>query len=148
MIGDILTRPGQVLRFAATGLAINFALYLAYLLLTELSLTARAAATLCFLAGVPLSFALHRRVTFRSPEVTPGRKALFALAYLLAYGVNMLGLYVFVDIWGLPHQAVQLFLIFLIAVGLFLTQKTLVFRDDPRGGAAAMPQEREPAHRP
>ena len=133
MIGDILTRPGEVLRFAATGLTLNLALYLAYLLLTELGLTARAAATLCFLAGIPLSFALHRRLTFRAPAVRPGRKALFALAYLTAYGVNMLGLYLLVDIWGLPHQAVQLFLIFLIAAGLFLFQKTLVFRDAPRG---------------
>ena len=144
MIGALLTSSGQVLRFAATGLAINLALYLAYLLLTELGLTARAAATLCFLAGIPVSFALHRRLTFRSPDVRPSRKALFAMAYLIAYGVNMLGLYLLVDIWGLPHQAVQLFLILLIAAGLFLMQKTLVFRDVPRGGAAAMPQERKP----
>ena len=126
----LATTAGQLLRYGAAGLALNLALYLGYLGLTALDLSPRMAATLCFLAGIPLSFAAHRRVTFRAGAVSPGRKALFALAYLLAYAGNMLGLYLLVDLWQLPHQAVQLFLILLIAACLFVTQKLLIFRPD------------------
>lgn len=132
MIGVVRATSGQLLRYAGGGLAVNLTLYLAYLLLTEFTLTPRVAATLCFLGGIPLSFAAHRRVTFRAAAVAPSRKVLFAIAYLLAYGVNMLGLYLLVELWQLPHRWVQLFLILLIAGCLFLVQKLLIFRDTSR----------------
>lgn len=137
MIAAALQTIGQLLRYGAAGLAINLLLYLGYLIGTELGLTPRVAATLAFLTGVPLSFAAHRRVTFRAGQVSSTRKALFALAYLLAYATNMLGLYLLVDLWHLPHQAVQLGLILAIAAGLFLIQKLLIFR--PAGDPARLP---------
>jgi putative flippase GtrA len=124
---QMVATAAQLARYASVGIATNAASYLVYLWLTRLGLAPMAAATIAFAAAVAASFALNRNVTFRSrgdPGVSFRR---YIIAYIVAYGADIGGLYVFVDLLGFPHEIVQLGLIVFIACGLFVAQKWWVF---------------------
>ena len=110
------------------GLAVNLALYLAYLGLTALGIAPLVAATIVFLTGIPVSLAAHGRFTFRVADVPRTRKILFAAAYLIGYGTQIGTLSLLHYGLGLPHQAAQLIATLIVAAVLFVFQKALVFR--------------------
>lgn len=119
---------GQLARYGALGVAINLALYAVYLILTEIGLAPIAAATVCFLLGIPISLTIHRRFTFRTDEISIGRRVLFASGYIMGYFLQIGGLYLLYRIAGLPHQAAQFVAMVIVALFLFCFQKFLVFK--------------------
>jgi putative flippase GtrA len=126
---EIAAAASQLARYASVGVATNVASYLVYLWLTRLGLAPMAAATIAFAAAVAASFALNRNVTFRGrgdPGVSFCR---YIVAYMVAYGADIGGLYVLVNLLGFPHEIAQLGLIVFIACGLFVAQKWWVFAD-------------------
>lgn len=118
----------QFLRYAIVGLGSNAALYAGYLLATSFGMGHKTAMTLLYPAGILGTFLLNRSWTFRrrgsSQRALIGYIAIYAFGYL----VNFLGLYLFVDQVGYPHQIVQGILIIVVAVLLFLLQRFWVFR--------------------
>lgn len=120
---------GQIGRFGIVGLALNAALYLFYLALTEMAgMAPVAASSLAFVVGVPLSLSLHRRITFRVPEISNARKAGFVGAYVFAYFAQigtLAGLHYGL---GLPHPVAQAAAIVMAAAFLFVVQKLAIFR--------------------
>lgn len=120
---------GQIGRYGVVGLALNGALYLFYLALTEgLGMAPVAASSLAFVVGVPLSLTLHRRITFRVPEISNARKAGFVGVYVFAYVAQigtLAGLY---HGLGLPHPLAQAAAIVAAAMFLFVVQKVAIFR--------------------
>ena len=118
----------QLLRYVAVGLASNFLCYLAYLALTRLGTDPKLAMTLMYGLGVLQTFVANKRWTFSHQ----GRRTAVFYRYCLAYGAgyvaNLAVLYVMVDRFGYPHQAVQGAMIFVLAAALFLAQKFWVFR--------------------
>ena len=125
---DLPRAAGQLTRFGFLGVAINLALYALYIVLTELTVAPVAAATICFVVGIPISLGIHRRFTFRAGAVAATRRVLFASGYLLGYLVQISGLYLLYRIAGLPHQAAQMIAMVAVALLLFMFQKFLVFR--------------------
>lgn len=121
----------QVTRFVLVGLTTNAVLYVVYLLLTRSLLVPKVAMTTVYLAGVGLGFLANRYWTFEHSG--PARSALmrFIGAYIVGYVVNLVGLYVGVDLLGWRHEFVQAGLIFLVAVLMFAMQKYFVFNDWP-----------------
>lgn len=117
----------QFLRFALVGLASNLVLYLLYLALTGLGIGIKLAMTLLYVVGVLQSFVFNRRWSFGHL----GRRGPAFVRYVAAYGigyvVNLLGLMLFVDWFGQPHQVVQGLLILTVAVLLFALHKFWVF---------------------
>ena len=127
--GILLPRVvGQMVRYGLLGVAINLAFYAVYLAITALALSPFAAATLCFVLAVPVSLAIHRRLTFRSSQISGTRRALFALAYAMGYVLHIGNLYLLYRVAGLPHQFAQFVSMVLVALFLFCFQKFLVFK--------------------
>jgi putative flippase GtrA len=126
---EIVAAAGQLARYASVGVATNAASYLLYLWLTRLGLAPMAAATIAFAAAVAVSFALNRNLTFRSPGDPGVSFRRYIVAYVVAYGADIGGLYVSVNLLEFPHEIVQLGLIVFIACGLFVAQKYWVFAD-------------------
>jgi SAM-dependent methyltransferase/putative flippase GtrA len=124
---EIITVAVQLCRYASVGVSTNITSYLLYLCLTRLGLQPMIAATIAFIAAVVLSFALNRNVTFRNLAHPRGSLRRYVIAYAIAYGADVSGLYVFVSLIGYPHESVQLALIVFIACGLFVAQKWWVF---------------------
>lgn len=119
----------QLGRFGAVGLALNGALYLFYLALTEVAgMAPVSASTLAFVIGVPLSLTLHRRITFRVPEISNARKLGFVAIYVLAYVAQIGTLAGLHHGLGVPHPVAQAIAIVAAAVVLFVVQKTAIFR--------------------
>ena len=138
-----MRRPiSSFMRFAVVGVASNGLLYLAYIGLTLAGLGHKSAMTLCFAAGVVLSFALNRNWSFKSTG--PVRRAFvrYAVAYAGGYLLNLLGLIAFVDWWGFRHEIVQALLIAVVAVLMFIAQTSWIFRD--RAGSS-LPRSEHPA---
>jgi putative flippase GtrA len=126
---QLVAAASQFIRYAFVGIGTNIASYLLYLWLTNLGLGPKVSATIAFVAAVAVSFALNRNVTFRSRGDSRVSLRRYVIAYMLAYGVDMGGLYVFVDLCRYPHEVVQFGLIVFIAFGLFVAQKWWVFAD-------------------
>ena len=126
---QIMIAAAQLARYAAVGVATNVASYLLYLWLTRLGLAPMVAASLAFAAAVAASFALNRNLTFRSRGDAGAAFRRYIGAYMVAYGADIGGLDVFVNLLGFPHEIVQLGLIVFIACGLYVAQKWWVFAD-------------------
>jgi len=120
----------QALRFLIVGGVNNLILYLAYLLFTRLGLDHKIAMTVVYIAGVLLGFMINRSWTFRHDGHVATSFIRYCLAYLLGYLLNLLGLYWLVDIAQLPHQAVQLCIMLLLAVMFFVLQRYWIFNNN------------------
>jgi putative flippase GtrA len=114
-------------------LATNGLGYALYLLLTYNGIEPKLAATICFVAGVAVGFILNRNWSFGDPTRMRHTLPRYAVAYAIAYLVNILGLYLLVDVFGYFHQIVQLVLALVIACGLFVAQKLWIFSGTLRG---------------
>lgn len=118
----------QLVRFGGVGVAINVVLYLIYLGIVGLGADPKVAFTLTFLMGTPLSFYSHYRVSFLA-EGAGGLPAFvrFLVIHFSGYFLNLGGLYLLVDVAGLPHAPVQAGMVLCVAAFGFVTQKLWVF---------------------
>lgn len=132
--------PLQFLRYAIVGLASNGVLYLAYLGLTAVGVGIKLAMTLLYLIGVAQTFIFNKRWSFDHSGANGLVFLRYCFSYALGYVINLMSLFVFIDVLGYPHQIVQGVLILSLAVMLFLLQKYWVFRSSTDLMAAAGPR--------
>ena len=118
----------QLGRYGVVGLALNGALYLFYLALTAGGMAPVLASTLAFVVGVPLSLTLHRRITFRVPDLSMGRQLGFVAVYVFAYFAQIGTLAALYHGLEVPHPMAQAVAIVAAAAFLFIVQKTAIFR--------------------
>ena len=117
----------QLLRYGITGLISNTVMYIGYVLATELGMGHKTAMSVFYGLNVLQTFTFNRRWTFRHGGGLAGPFLRYVMVYLVGYVTNLAGLFLFVDMAGLPHLAVQAVLIVLIAILLFMLQKYWVF---------------------
>ena len=116
----------QVLRYGVVGLVSNAILSAAYIFLTAVGVEPKLAMTLVFVIGTVQTFFVNRAWTFRSSAPTSAFFK-YALVYGAGYAINWLGLWIFVDRLGSPHQIVQLIMIFIVAAFIFVNLRYWVF---------------------
>lgn len=121
--GEALT---QFIRYVSVGLSSNAILYGLYLCATWLGIGPKTAMSVLYLMGVVVTFFLNKSWTFKT-TTDSGQFQRYIVAYCLGYIVNWSALFVFVDLWQLPHQFVQAVLVFAIAALLFGVQRYWVF---------------------
>lgn len=121
----------QLLRYGLVGLAVNFAGYVVYLLVTWLWLPPKTAITVLYPVGVAIGYFGHARYSFGYGGRTAGGIARFLIAHAVGYCANWTMLHVFSDRLGYPHQAVQATAVFVVAAILFLLFKFFVFPARP-----------------
>lgn len=115
------------IRFALVGVATNSLGYSAYLLLTFLRVPPLVCISFLYPLAIVTSYLGHQKYTFE--HRSSGRQAFlrYMLIQITAYLVNITLLAILPSMLGIPHQIVQLFLIFLIAAILFLLYRLMVF---------------------
>ena len=126
----------QFIRYVIVGLALNAALYAAYLLLTWLVMGSEAAMTLTFGAGTLLSFLANRNITFRHRGDHFAALLRFVACYIILYIIDFTALWVFALRMGVPHQIVQGCVVLVLPPLGFIMQKYWVF---PRAGENTAP---------
>jgi putative flippase GtrA len=124
-----LSRPAliQLIRYGVVGLLTNLAGYLVYLLVTWAWLEPKLAVTLLYPVGVIAGYFGHARYSFAYRGRTRTGLARYLLAHVVGYGTNIALLYVLTDLLGLPHQAVQMVAIVVVAGVLFMLFRFFVF---------------------
>lgn len=124
---NIVTRH-QFMSYAAIGLTSNLLLYLAYLSLTlSIGIEHKTAMTVVYVTGVLLTFFANRVWSFKHRDVVRAAFVRYVIAYVLGYLLNLILLWLAVDLLSLPHQRVQAVAIVLVAICMFLLQKYWVF---------------------
>ncbi len=126
--------PRQFFRYAVVGLVSNLALYLAYLLLTELGMGHKTSMSLLYATGTSLTFVFNRNWTFRHHGHISHAFIRYFAMYAAGYIVDLIGLYLLVDIAGYPHQIVQLLIAILLAIMFFVLMRSWVFNDKQNEG--------------
>lgn len=124
----------QFVRWFLVGVFTNVALYVAYLGLTRSLLAPKSAMTVVYAAGVGIGFLGNRHWSFEHSGPAVHSLGRYLAAYGLGYAVNFVGLHAGVEIFGLPHEAVQAAMIVVVGTMMFAMQKYFVFA--PAGKAA------------
>ena len=117
----------QFVRYVAIGLALNGALYVAYLLLSSQVTSSRGAMTITFAAGTLLSFIANRNLTFGHRGDQWRALLRFVACYAGLYIINFAALWIVAERIGVPHQIVQAGTILSLPLISFVIQKYWVF---------------------
>ncbi len=118
----------QFIRYGLVGLSVNVIGYFAFLGMVYAGLHHQLAATLMFAIAVLASYTANRNWSF-GHRGGVGRTFLsYLVLYSVAWILDVLILFVFVDSLGLHHAPVQAFAILGIAGLLFIGQRYWVFR--------------------
>lgn len=116
---------GRLSRYGIVGLATNLLLYVLFLLLIGLDVSAVTAAGLCYVTGVCISYFLNRKWTFGS-GASHGRDL---PKFLLAYGIGLCSTLVTIGIlirW-LPPELAQILNVGLTAMVIYASLLALRF---------------------
>jgi putative flippase GtrA len=111
---------GQLVRYAVVGMVSNLLGYSVYLLATCAGAPSKTTMSILYFIG-------NRQLTFSHEGDLLGTGVRYVIAHSLGYLLNLTMLVVFVDKFGYPHQLVQGFAIFVVAVFLFVAFKLFVF---------------------
>jgi putative flippase GtrA len=117
----------QVIRYGVVGVLNNLLGYLIYLLITFYWLDPMVAVSLLYPVGAATAYFGHSKYAFTYQGKNTHALARYIIAHLIAYGVNLLMLYILWDKLKLPHQIVQAAAIFVVAGVLFLLFRYFVF---------------------
>lgn len=117
-------------RYALVGLASNGVLYLVYLVLVGLSLGPKTAATVTYAAGVLQTFWANRSWSFAHGGHAGQAFRRYVTVYFAGYLLNMLALYLLVDLLEMDHRWVQAALVLGLAALIFLSLRFWAFRPE------------------
>lgn len=118
----------QFIRYVLVGLALNAALYAAYLLLTWASMASEAAMTITVSVGTLLSFLANRNLTFRHRGDQRAALRRFLACYAILYLIDFVALWVFAGQMAVPHQIVQGCVVMVLPLLGFIMQRYWIFR--------------------
>jgi putative flippase GtrA len=116
----------QVGRYIIVGVASNAVGYLLYLVLTRLGVGHKSAMSCIYVVGAAINFYLNRKWTFRAVQSVKAGLARYLLAIVLGYFLNLIWLYIFVDLLGWQHELVQAAAIVVISIYFFAINKYYV----------------------
>lgn len=125
----------ELIRYGVVGILQNSFGYFLYLILTWVGIDPKIVVAVSYPIGVYLSFVGNKNFTFKMRGNGKASTNHILLKYIKvhisAYVMNLVLLFVFADIFGYPHQIVQLFCILIVAAYLFLMFKLYVFVHTP-----------------
>ena len=122
---------GELIRFGVVGVAHNLLGYLVYLLITWLGTDPKVAVAILYPLGTAFSYFANRQWTFEHKGKVGQSMSRYIGMHVFGYTLNLLIIYVGVDVLAFPHQLVQLFAMGFLAVMFFVMSKLLVFRPEP-----------------
>lgn len=118
----------QLLRYTVVGSGANLLGYGAYVALTSLKVGPIFAMSIVYTAACLASFLGNKNWTFRNRGRTKRLLPKYFAIQIIGYLTNLAMLVILSRVLGFPHQWVQLFAIFVVAVELFVLSKYYVFR--------------------
>ncbi len=117
----------QLMRYGLVGVVTNLTIYFGYIIITYLGIGPKLAMTLMYIIGASIGFIGNKKWTFTYRGGSFSAVLRYALAHLFGYFLNLMILFIFVDIHGYAHQWVQAIAIIIVAGFLFVLFKFFVF---------------------
>lgn len=118
----------QFIRYVAVGLGSNIAIYVVYIVMTQVGMGPKLSMSLLYCVGVLQTFVFNKKWSFRFEGAVTPALIRYATVYAVGYAINFFALIWLVDQMGLPHQWVMGILVLFMAVFFFSAQKFWVFR--------------------
>ena len=118
----------QPIRFGVVGVISNILLYFIYLFITAIGGGHKVAMTLIFALGAMQTFVINRFWTFQHQGVIKSTFFRYLSVYFLSYALNLIAHIVFSDYLRINHQIIQGFMVFVVAIILFILQRHWVFK--------------------
>lgn len=120
----------QLARYYLVGALINAGGYAAFLVLLHEEIEPKIAASILYVIGALISFWLNRKLVFDSTvQIHTSLIRLFAML-LAGYVLNILMLYIFVDLYNAPAWLIQIASVILVSVFFYLVNKFYVHESD------------------
>jgi putative flippase GtrA len=116
-----------LIRYGIVGILNNLLGYLLYLLLTLFWLDPKVTITIFYPIGAITGYFGHLKYSFAYKGNSGATLFRYILAYVCGYGVNLMMLSILSDKLNVPHQAVQVIAIPIVAIILFIMLKYFVF---------------------
>jgi putative flippase GtrA len=124
----------QFLRYVTVGVLSNLVLYVLYLIGTGLGVGPKLTMTMLYSVGVLQTFFLNKYWAFGDRGSEGAALARYCIAYASGYALNYAILAIFVDRLRFSHHYVQGAAMVLLALYLFVLQRTWVFADQEHEG--------------
>ncbi|MHC8311052.1 GtrA family protein [Pseudomonas sp. GT1P32] len=120
----------QFIKYYLVGALVNAGGYAAFLILIHQKIEAKLAASILYVIGALISFWLNRKLVFDSTIHI--RTSLLRLLIMLmaGYVLNILMLYIFVDLYNAPAWLIQIASVVLVSVFFYLVNKFYVHESD------------------
>ena len=115
-------------RYIVVGVVTNLSGYSVYLLITYLGVGPKTGMTLLYLTVATLGFIGNRKITFQHKGDWRRSAGAYVVVHAGGYLINLMLLAVLTDIYGYPHQLVQLLAGVVVALYLFFAFNYVVFR--------------------
>lgn len=122
------TALSQLIKYGLVGGAVNVVGYILYLFLSDfLKIEPKLSMSILYFIGVFLGYVGHKEITFSHKSGFRKSGVKFISVHLIGYFIDLLLLYVFVDLYDYPHQYIQAIAIVIVAGFLFFGFKFFVF---------------------
>jgi putative flippase GtrA len=120
----------QLIRYYLVGALVNAGGYVAFLILLHEKIEPKLAASILYVIGALISFWLNRKLVFDSAvQIRTSLIRLFIML-LAGYIINILMLYVFVDLYNTPAWLIQITSVILVSVFFYLINKYYVHESE------------------
>jgi len=124
------TALGQLVRYGIVGMLVNGGAWLAFVAMVGMGLHHQVAAALMFALAVLVSYGLNRVWTFGFQGDLGRTFGSYLVVYFVAWILDVMVLWIGVDVMGWSHALVQGGAILGIAGLIFLGQRYWVFRQE------------------
>lgn len=117
----------QLLIYTITGILTNTVGFIIYLLITDFGGAPKLTMSFLYLSGAFVSFFTNSKLSFRYSGTISKAFFRFLTVHALGYSINLLILFVFVDVFSYSHQYVQGISILIISILIFIAFRYFVF---------------------
>tara|TARA_Y200000002_G_C22662279_1_gene656336 strand:+ start:336 stop:728 length:393 start_codon:yes stop_codon:yes gene_type:complete len=118
----------EFLKYGSWGVVSNIAAYISYLSLTYIGIDPKLAVAVIAPFFVLLGFFVVRKYIFKSNVVIYSSIVKYVFLCIIGNLINILILYIFVDLLFFPHQIIQLVAMLIVGLLFFISMKYLIFK--------------------
>ena len=117
----------QIAHYGLSAVIINLSAYLSYIIATSFGVEPKLFILIMAPFFIILTFVIQKKYIFKSKENVNKVFFSYLLLCILGNALNIFFLYIFVDIYELPHQIVQFCLMIFIGLLFYLCAKYFVY---------------------
>lgn len=117
-------------RYCVVGTAQNLFGYILYIIITWANVDPKIAITILYPIGFTLSYFGNKKWTFSHSGGHSQAVVRFTLTHIIGYIINLVLLYVLVDVYGYNHQYIQLLAMAILVFYFFIALKLYVFKGE------------------